>query len=222
MVIFALFLWPWSDRAGRKMLILLPFIGNSVYVCTFLLNVYFFEELVVEFLWIETVSSYFGGWTLLFLGAYGYIADTTTEKSRTLRIVVMDGVGIAAETVGGFLNGYLFAALGYYGSFGVALVCYLLAAMATFLLIHDSKSGDVVEKTPKIVSFRNVLEAFKVLFKKRVGKLRHIIIILVFCFQLHSFARNGAYTVDYLFVRRKFDWTDEGTLVKKKASFLIV
>ena len=215
MVIFALFLGPWSDSAGRKMLIFLPLIGKSVSVLTFLVNVYFFDELVVEFLWIETLSSYFGGWTLLYLGAYGYIADTTSEKSRTLRIVVMDGVGSVAETIGGVLNGYLFGALGYYGSFGASLACYILAFIVTFLLVHNRKAALEAEKKPRILSLRNVLDAFKVLFKSRPGSLRHIIIILVICFQLNMFAGMGAYTIDYLYVRRKFDWNDEGTLVNK-------
>jgi len=213
MVIFALFLGPWSDSAGRKMLILLPLIGKSVSVLTYLVNIYFFDELVVEFLWLETFSSYFGGWTLIYVGAYGYIADTTSEKSRTLRIVVMDGVGSVAETIGGVLNGYLFAALGFYGSFGASLACYILAVTVTFFLVQNRKAALEAEKKPRILSFRNVLDAFKVLFKPRPGSLRHIIIILVICFQLNMFAGMGAWTIDYLYVRRKFDWNDEGTIV---------
>ena len=96
MVIFALFLGPWNDKSGRKMLIMLPFFG----------------------------SSFFGGYALLFLGAYGYIADTTSVKTRTIRIAIMDGMFSVAETIGSFINSYIYAALGYYGSFGIASGCY--------------------------------------------------------------------------------------------------
>merc|ERR1719186_2300147 len=116
MVIFALFLGPWSDKAGRKILILLPFLGYIVYCITFVVNVYFFDELVVEFLWLEALCSFSGGPVLFFLGAYGYIADTTSAKSRTLRIAVMDGMLVVGEMIGSFINGYIFASFGYYAS----------------------------------------------------------------------------------------------------------
>ena len=81
-MLFALFLGPWSDRAGRKLLILLPFVGYALGCVVFLVNVYFFNELYVEFLWFEAVSACFGSWTLFFIGCYGYLADTTSPESR--------------------------------------------------------------------------------------------------------------------------------------------
>ena len=60
MVIFALFLGPWSDKAGRKILILLPFLGYILYCITFVVNVYFVDELVVEFLCLESLCSFSG------------------------------------------------------------------------------------------------------------------------------------------------------------------
>ena len=82
-MVFALFLGPWSDKAGRKRLILLPFFGNLITCLGFLLNVFFFDELYVEFLWIaEVVGAMFGSWVIFFLGVYGYIADNTSPQSR--------------------------------------------------------------------------------------------------------------------------------------------
>ena len=213
MVIFALFLGPWSDKAGRKMLILLPFLGYFLYCITFIINVYFYDELVVEFLWFESIASYFGGFALLFLGGYGYIADTTSQNSRTIRIAVLDGMFSVAETIGGFVNGYIFASLGYYGSFGIASGCYLIGAMIIFFTVHDNKSKDEQERKAKVIDLKNVLESFKVLSKPRVHGLRHIVVILVICFQIGMFGFAGASYVDYLYIRRKFEWHDENTLV---------
>ena len=55
LMIFALFLGPWSDTAGRKLLIAFPFFGNCLTCLGFILNVYFFDKLYVEFLWIGEV-----------------------------------------------------------------------------------------------------------------------------------------------------------------------
>ena len=57
---------------------------------------------------------------------------------------------------------------------------------------------------PKVLDVKNVLESFKVLSKPRAGSMRHIVIILVICFQIGMFGMGGASYVDYLYVRRKF------------------
>ena len=44
---------PWSDRAGRKKLILFPILGYCFMEILFLVNSIFFEELVVEYLMLE-------------------------------------------------------------------------------------------------------------------------------------------------------------------------
>ena len=62
LMIFALFLGPWSDAAGRKLLIAFPFFGNCLTCIGFILNVYFFDQLYVEFLWIGEVT--WTTWTL--------------------------------------------------------------------------------------------------------------------------------------------------------------
>ena len=215
MVIFALFLGPWSDRSGRKMLIMLPFLGYFLNCVSFIVNIYFFDELVVEFLWLESLASFFGGNTLLFLGAYGFIADTTSVKSRTIRIAIMDAMFSIAETIGSFINSYIYAALGYYGNFGIASGCYLLGILIVFLTVKNRKSPEHKGTNVKILDFKNVAESFKVLSKQRPQSMRHIVIILVLCFQIGMFAFGGASYVDYLYVRRKFDFTDENTLVRE-------
>ena len=215
MVIFALFLGPWSDKAGRKMLIMLPFVGYFLNCVSFIVNIYFFDELVVEFLWFESLASFFGGYALMFLGAYGYIADTTSVKTRTIRIAIMDGMFSVAETIGSFINSYIYAALGYYGSFGIASGCYLLGLLIVFFTVKNRKNPEHKGTQVKVLDFKNVAESFKVLTKQRQESMRHIVIILVLCFQIGMFGFGGAAYVDYLYVRRKFDFTDENTLVTK-------
>ena len=48
-----IFIGPWSDRAGRKKLILVPLLGYCFVDLLFLINSIFFEELVVEFMMLE-------------------------------------------------------------------------------------------------------------------------------------------------------------------------
>ena len=78
-----------------------------------------------------------------------------------------------------------------------------------------SRTKKVMNMKIKILDFKNVTESFKVLSKQRPQSMRHIAIILVLCLQLGIFGFVGTSHVDYLYVRRKFDFTDENTLVRK-------
>ena len=116
-------------------------------------------------------------------------------------------------TIGSYVNGYLFAELGYYGSFGFALACFLLGFVIVFFTVQNKKEPETKEAKVKLLDYKNVLESFKVLSKPRAENMRHIVIILVICFQIAMFS-GGTYHINYLYVRKTFDWTDENTLVR--------
>ena len=212
-MIFILFLGPWSDKAGRKVLIMLPFAGYALDCLILIVNVYFFDQLVVEFMWLESISSCFGGFTLLNLGAYGYIADTSSLKSRTIRIAVIDSMSSVSGTIGHYINGYLYAELGYYGSFGFALACFLLGLVIVCFTVQNKRDSNSKKTKTNLLDFKNVFESFKVLSKPRAENMRHIVIILVICFQIGIFS-GGTFHINYLYVRKTFHWTDENTLVR--------
>ena len=106
-IIFALFIGPWSDNRGRKVLILLPIIGFILnYIC-FCINTVYYEELTVEYLMFEVIANWFGGWTCFFLGIYSYISDVSSPKSRAVRIGILDctlSVAIAIALGNSFIS----------------------------------------------------------------------------------------------------------------------
>ena len=107
-IIFVLFIGPWSDKFGRKFLIVFPLIGYVLYNAWFLINVLFFETFYVEFLMLEVIQFWFGGFMCLFLGLYSYVSDISPENTRTVRIAVVDFVLFSGLTIGSgkFANCY--------------------------------------------------------------------------------------------------------------------
>ena len=89
-IIFVLFIGPWSDNCGRKVLILLPMVGLMLNYIWFCINTIYYEELTVEYLMFEVIANWFGGWTCFFLGLYSYISDVSSPKSRAVRIGTLD------------------------------------------------------------------------------------------------------------------------------------
>ena len=111
-IIFALFIGPWSDRFGRKFLIIFPLFGYVFYNVWFLINVIFFDTFVVEYLMLEVIQFWFGGFMCMFLGLYSYISDITDEKTRTIRIAILDfvfftGMSIGSGTCKPYMRKYL-------------------------------------------------------------------------------------------------------------------
>ena len=72
-VIFCLFLGAWSDTHGRKIILILPFIGNFVAFIAYMVNYAYFDDLsTYHLLWGSSVGL-FGGYIGLNIALYGYI-----------------------------------------------------------------------------------------------------------------------------------------------------
>ena len=204
-MIFALFLGPWSDRAGRKLLIMFPYLGFFLVCLSMILNVYFFKELYVEFLWLENLSAFFGSYVIFLIGCYGFIADTTDQESRTIRIAVMDGCIFSANIIGNYVNGPIYKKFDYFGSFGGGAICFALGFCLVGLFFKEPKikrenKGEEKkeEASSSILSLSNLANSFGVLVKRRRDSLRHIVVLLYTCFTVGNLTNTG---MDFLFFR---------------------
>ena len=89
-VIFALFIGPWSDKFGRKVLMILPMSGYVFFYLWMFINVIYYEEMVVEYLMLEVFAYWPGGWMCMFMGFYSYISDISSPRTRAIRIGILD------------------------------------------------------------------------------------------------------------------------------------
>ena len=89
-IIFALFIGPWSDKCGRKPLMILPMTGYIFFYLWMLINTIYFDELNAEYLMMEVFAYWPGGWMCMFLGFYSYASDMSTPETRAIRIGILD------------------------------------------------------------------------------------------------------------------------------------
>lgn len=108
-LLVALVVARFSDRFGRKILLIVGLAGRLVYTNGLLvvsilptLNVYFVS------IFATLPSSFFGGETFIFSNAFAYIADTTTLKNRSSRILILDLAYLTAIPVGLNCGAYFF------------------------------------------------------------------------------------------------------------------
>lgn len=117
-LILILFLGSYSDRHKiRKPFLMLPLIGELFSVIFCVLCVVFMDSWSIDVLGVSqgVIPSFFGGYTMMNMAAFSYIADVSTVEMRTLRIGIVQLVLNVIAPLVQPLSGVLYAALGYIG-----------------------------------------------------------------------------------------------------------
>lgn len=231
-IAFTLLAGPWSDRHGRKMLIMAPICGQAITAATFLINVRFFNSLPFEALYLEYVNELSGNFVVYYLGEYSYMADITSPDERTARLGVLDGTDYISTMIGTYVSGPLFANFGYYTVFGASCAAAILGLIYMAFIVKESRTKSqekrhqdpraeetqygtqevIVEdvSASKYCNWSDVTACFHTVFKKRPHYRRLYIWLLLFNFGCYIFAYNGTEgTHRYLFTNYTYGWSEQ-------------
>ena len=151
----------WSDIKGRKVAMLVSLSGllvqSSVYVIV--IN----HHLSLSLLYVaEVAAGLTGGNPLLVSVSLAYIADITTTKQRTFRVVIVETCIIFSMGVAQLAVGYLIAAKGFNAPFYLVISCQIAAILYTSLILFESM----------------ILETGGLSFSSQMSKLYHGIVDL--------------------------------------------
>ncbi|OQV18322.1 putative Solute carrier family 46 member 3 [Hypsibius exemplaris] len=211
-VLFSLFVGSWSDKFGRKLPMLVPFIGyflSSAYMSV----ISNFEVSPNLFLAPPVISSVTGGWTILGMAKFSYLADYTTDKNRALNYAVIDGLMILFGNLGGLLGGYLFQNFGRQIPFYVATGIYGASFIYVIIVIRDRApraKGAASSSCSELFSLSHLRDSFLTIAKKRPRDTRIHIYVLLMCYLLYCTASYGDSSVTQLFLEfQPFGWSVE-------------
>ena len=134
------FVGPITDKIGKRKVLLVQPIIRGLQSLILIINSYFMH-LPPGFLLPATIVTGFGG------GIQGgqipscaYIADVTKrDASRSIRMIVLDGVFFLSAGFGGLLGGFLVQSVGYVYTYVVTLAVCVLNLLYVLLLLPDER-----------------------------------------------------------------------------------
>ncbi|EZA62407.1 hypothetical protein DMN91_010681 [Ooceraea biroi] len=205
--LLALFLGPWSDKYGRKPVILSGYIGTCL---TYLLLCVManWEIAAWYFLLAYIPTALLGGIGVLMLASFCYITDITNENERAWHLAWLDASTNAGLLIGLFSAPAIFDAYGYTTVFGVATVLSAVAILYIVIFvpetIHSNSSGIC-----QIFDFVLVKDLINTCLRKRDGFNRSIVWICIGSLTLLLIIMQGELTIGYLFVSARLGWSVE-------------
>ena len=180
--IFAsLILGSWSDKVGRKVILILPSVGSVLLYVNYVLNVAFFS-LHVNYLLIGVcVSGFFGGFATILLGVFSYISDITDKSQRTIRVAVLESMIFMGGTAGSLIGGILLDHDGFIPAFGLCLGLTVLTILYISFVLPESYFPQGNQGKRPLVAMHNHLKAaFQVLTKQRAQHKRLNLLVILF------------------------------------------
>ncbi|XP_014256849.1 proton-coupled folate transporter-like [Cimex lectularius] len=211
-IILAFFLGSWSDKVGRKLPMLIGLFGNLIYSTMIILNDLMDDWPVDVVLFTACLPcALTGGNLTVFMSAFSYLSDTTTQRERTLRTTLLEVAYLTPMPLGVMFGSYLYYnVLGRsYAAMFTVNAAFLVAAIVVAWAVMDWKTTegpcDVSGPCFGLVDFGHVAASFKTLFKPRRNNRRLFLFLVLIAMALYTFQRDEKHMV-FLYTQHVFNW----------------
>ncbi|EDW02470.1 proton-coupled folate transporter [Drosophila grimshawi] len=208
----SLFIGPWSDKFGRRPILLTVFTGYvaGATILTAIAEVTTFQNISPWWFLLPSVPSILSGGTCaLITGVYCYISDVAKER-KALRMVLNEASVCIGMMVGNVASGYIYAATGEVVLFAIAAGLMLLALLYVYFLVPESlpeENRHTGSWVREFFSLSLVVDLVRTCFLPRANYDRAIIWLTMMALTISIFNMEGENTVNVLFMREQFDWT---------------
>ncbi|KAI4466618.1 MFS transporter [Holotrichia oblita] len=202
--ILCLFIGPWSDRNGRKPIMIFTILGFIIRGIVTLI-VALIDNLSPWYLLLGSIpAALFGGIAPLMMAVICYITDVTTEENRGFRMGMVDAMMALGMLLGTLCSSFVFEAGGYVLIYGLDLLMNILSCLFARFVIKESVPPNLDDEP--IFAFENIKNMLRATFRRRENYGRAIL-LTTFCVSTISiFAFTADSSVLFLFLREKLHW----------------
>ncbi|GJQ82698.1 hypothetical protein Trydic_g19710 [Trypoxylus dichotomus] len=208
--LLCLFIGPWSDKRGRKPVLICTLIGYTLASIAQIVVALFPSLSAWYLLSVSITTILFGGFPPFLMAVLCYITDITSEKQRGFRIGVFETMLVVGMLLGNLCSSYVFALGGYLAVFALGTICNLLALLYVIFVINESVANVNDERERmSIFTFKHIADMLRTTFSPRESYVRCVLLLTIGILTIHILAANSDASVFYLFLRHKFHWTLE-------------
>ncbi|GFT90994.1 hypothetical protein NPIL_15531 [Nephila pilipes] len=208
-----IFLAPWSDKYGRKPLLLMALFGFFVNDIGIILCTVYFDSALYFIILSNLATQITGGFICVMTVIYSYISDSSMPESRSLRYTFLQIAFGLAVTLGALAGGQLYHYYGYKVVYETMAFGHLLAILWVLLLVPETRGlGDRVpfsKKLKDIFTSQNFTDGLMTCLKLREnrGRTRLWLLLLSSCTIALTYE---VYTnIAYLYAHHMYKWGPE-------------
>ena len=136
-IIMALLLGAWSDKVGRKIVMMLPIIGGLV-EATFILMI-MYANLPIYVLFVGSfINGMCGFFTTMILAVFSYMADITEESKRALRLGIIEAIAFISGMISHLTSGWWIKHLGFKSPYWLILTLHTLNLLYVIFILPET------------------------------------------------------------------------------------
>ncbi|XP_046742668.1 tetracycline resistance protein, class D-like [Diprion similis] len=204
--VLSLFLGPWSDRGGRKPLLLAGFAGHTLMFG--LLSLICSWDISPWYLVIPSIPGYIsGGSGTVILAAMCYVSDTTTQKDRTMLMAWLQGSIFGGVVLGVFGGPIILNNCGYTTVFSIGAMCCATAILLVYFTIPESVKGATkVSQKNRLFEVALLKKLTTSITVKRYGFHRSVVWLVIFVFTTCAMIISAEMSIGFLFAKARLGW----------------
>lgn len=211
-----LFIGPWSDRFGRKPILLLTFTGCMlsylfITVICALSRLYRLDPWYYAISFVPSALS--GASCTMITSVFCYIADVTSEQERGKKMSIMEAVMFSGMLLGNISSSFILRMTNAFTVFAISTGASMLAVLYIMFNVEESiqlteqdRYKSSCSKLQYLFRPRRALDTLKICLSPRSNYGRAIILMGILTLGGDVFTAESNNTVFFLFVRKEFNW----------------